>query len=138
MTEVNTYRFSPQQPESKRTIIQIKTTEEKWSAHVHIWQPPTDLFEKQDEYVVRVEIAGMRHAEFLVSLEKRTLVVRGVRKLKNQARAFYRMEISSGEFISVVDLPGPVESDRIEAEYEDGFLTVRLPKSWPSQVDVGG
>lgn len=136
MNEVNTHRFSPQQPESKRTIIQIKTTEEKWSAHVHIWQPPTDLFETQEEYVVRVEIAGMRQAEFLVSLEKRTLVVRGVRQLKNPGRAFYRMEISSGEFISVVDLPGPVDSDQIEAEYEDGFLTIRLPKSWPSQVDV--
>lgn len=138
MNEVSTHRFSPQQQGSKRTIIQIKTTEEKWSAHVHIWQPPTDLFETQDDYVVRVEVAGMRHAEFLVSLEKRNLVVRGVRQLKHQGRAFYRMEISSGEFISMVDLPGPVESDQIEAEYEDGFLTIRLPKSSPNQVDVSG
>jgi len=138
MKEVSTHRFSPQQPESKRTIIQIKTSEEKWSAHVHIWQPPTDLYETPDDFVVRVEIAGMRHAEFLVSLERRTLVVRGVRQMNNQGRAFYQMEISSGEFISVVDLPGPIAGDLIEAEYEDGFLTITLPKSRPSQVDVNG
>ena len=138
MDEVRSHAFSPQQPESKRTIIQIRTSEEKWTAHVHIWQPPTDLYETADEFVVRVEVAGMRHAEFLVSLDKHTLMVRGVRQLENAHRAFYRMEISSGEFLSVVDLPGPVEQERIEAEYDDGFLTITMPKSRPSQVDVSG
>ena len=138
MEEVTVHRFAPHQPESKRTIIQIRTSEDRWTAQMHIWQPPTDLFETSDAYVVRVEIAGMQHAEFYVSLEQRTLVVRGVRQLENKGRAFYRMEISSGEFVTAVDLPGPINREQIDAEYEDGFLTITMPKSKPSQIEVSG
>jgi HSP20 family molecular chaperone IbpA len=138
MTEIDLYRFSTQKNEPGRMIIQIESKMEKWTSQVHIWQPPTDLFETANSFVVRVEIAGMQDSEIIVSLEERTLVVRGERALPNRGNAFYQMEISTGEFITAVDLPGPVVVEEITATYLDGFLTVTLPKAEPEGTDLSG
>ena len=138
MKQVEQFRFSPQGASSDKIIIQVTTTEEKWANRVHIWQPPTDLYETNEAYIVQVEIAGMEAAEFLVSLESRTLVVHGERFVPNKGHAYYQMEIPSGEFISMINLPGPVDHSAIRAEYEDGFLKIELPKAKPGQVDVTG
>ena len=128
MVEVEQNWFSPEQPASNEIRIHVVTSSETWSARVNIWQPPTDLFETQEAYVVQVEIAGMQHGEILVSLEGDTLLVRGVRMVKSDALAYYQLEIASGEFITSVSLPGAVALDQIQAEYEDGFLRIILPK----------
>ena len=138
MKEVEQIRFSPHSASSDKIIIQISTTEEKWVNRVHIWQPPTDLYETEKAYIVRVEIAGMETAEFLVSLESRTLIVQGVREVPGKGQAYYQMEIPSGDFISVVELPGAVDHNAIQAKYIDGFLKIELPKAKPSQVNVTG
>lgn len=138
MTEVEQFRFSPQSASSDKIIIQITTSEEKWSSRVQIWQPPTDLYETDQAYIVQVEIAGMEAAEFLVSLASRTLVVQGERFVPNKGQAYYQMEIPTGEFVTSVELPGAVDPSAIEAEYHDGFLRIELPKAKPSQVDVTG
>ena len=129
MLEVDQNRFSPRQPASSEIKIHIVTSSETWAARVHIWQPPTDLFETSEAYVVQVEIAGMQNGEFLVSLEDNALLVRGVRLVKEKAQAYYQMEIASGEFVTGVTLPGPVDLDRIQADYADGFLKILLPKT---------
>jgi HSP20 family protein len=136
MPEVNVQRFSPKQQGSSKTSIQITAREEKWGGYIRIWQPPTDLYEKPDAYVIQVEIAGMQDGEFQVTLEGRAVVVSGTRLVPNKAHAYYQMEIPSGEFITTVELPGAVDHENVEAEYSDGFLTIILPKASPSQVDV--
>ncbi len=138
MDEIERHRFSPQKPDPKRMIVQIESSMEKWTQKVHIWQPPTDLYETTESYVVRVEIAGMQDSEIFVSFEGRTVVVRGERALPNSGHAFYQMEISTGDFITAVDLPGPVLIDEINAEYEDGFLVITMPKDGPKQARVNG
>jgi HSP20 family protein len=95
----------------------------------HIWSPPTDLFETQSAYIVRVEIAGMREQDFSVVLDNNYLTISGNRAETQQRRAYHQMEVRFGEFSTVVTLPGPVELASSHAEYEDGFLTVNLPKA---------
>jgi HSP20 family protein len=136
MKELEYQWFSPEQSSSKKPKFVLSSNYEKWSARLHIWQPPTDLYDTEEAYIVQVEIAGMREAEFAISLEHRTLLIRGVRNVPNNARAYYQMEISSGEFLTSVELPGPVVSDQIEANYSDGFLKIILPKAKPSYVDI--
>lgn len=138
MSEVDEFRFSPDEPAPKKSRIKITSSFERWAARVHIWEPPTDLFETEEGYVVQVEIAGMRDGEFVISLEERVLLVRGVRVLPSRALAYYQMEIPAGDFVTSVELPGPVEMDAVHAEYSDGFLRITLPKSRPHQVDVDG
>lgn len=97
-------------------------------AHSHAWSPPTDLYETEDKYVVRVEIAGLRDQDFSVTLDNNYLVITGSRPDVLERRAYQQMEIRFGEFSTVVALPSPVDSDQTIAEYSDGFLVVMLPK----------
>jgi HSP20 family protein len=94
----------------------------------HIWSPPTDVFETENAYIVRVEIAGMRQQDFAVQVENNLLKISGVRSDKPERRAYHQMEVRFGEFSTIVAIPGPVDADNSGAEYEDGFLTVTLFK----------
>jgi HSP20 family protein len=95
----------------------------------HIWSPPTDVCETEDAYIVRVEVAGMRHQDFAVHVENNFLKISGVRTDKPERRAYHQMELHFGEFNSIVAIPGPVDVENSSAEYEDGFLTVTLLKT---------
>ncbi len=109
-----------------------------WIEHVHLWQPPTDLFETESAYIVRVEAAGMSQADFTVTLEDRTLRVGGVRPDPDQRSAYHQMEIHYGEFRTEVLLPGEVDAQGIQAAYDDGFLMVTLPRVRPRRIVVTG
>jgi len=104
--------------------------------HSHAWRPPTDVYEHGDEMIVRVEIAGMDEDSFSISLDQNTLLIRGIRPDTNEKRAYHQMEINFGEFISAVDLPYPIDIDRVRAEYQNGFLWVILPKSQPKVIKI--
>jgi HSP20 family protein len=98
----------------------------------HVWRPPTDVYETEDQIVVQVEIAGVRQADFAVTLDDRRLTVSGVRHDPSaERRAYHQLEVHVGEFCTEVDLPGPVDDAAIEAEYSDGFLRVILPRAGP-------
>jgi len=116
-------------PLSDRRRIIAGTMSWQIHAHSHVWSPPTDLFETDSSFVVRVEIAGMRDRDFSVTLENNYLVISGIRPDVPERRAYHQMEIRFGEFSTVVALPGPVDSDDAAAEYADGFLVVTLPKA---------
>ncbi len=107
-----------------------------WQITQNIWSPPTDLYETEKEYVVRVEIAGMREADFEVTFEGGFLLIEGVRPDVPERRAYHQMEIRFGKFSTAVAVPGPVNLDQSQAEYKDGFLTVTLLKSKPTEVKV--
>jgi HSP20 family protein len=101
------------------------------------WRPPTDVFESEDGYTVRVEIPGMRDGEFSVTVENNVLTIRGTRSDSSEKRSFHQMEIRFGEFSTEVDLPSNVSVNQIQAEYDDGFLRVFLPKASPRQITIG-
>jgi HSP20 family protein len=111
-----------------------------WQVRVqhHVWTPPTDLFETQTAYVVRVEVAGMREQDFSIALEQNYLTISGTRTEPHERRAYHQMEVRFGEFSTVLALPGAVKVKTCRAEYEDGFLTVTLPKANPGQISTKG
>lgn len=100
-----------------------------WQVRSSIWSPPTDVYETEQAYVLRMEVAGMREADFEVTFGDGFLFINGSRPDVRERRAYHQMEIRFGKFSSTVAIPGPVDIDRAEAEYVDGFLTVVLPKT---------
>ena len=92
------------------------------------WSPPTDMYETDDAYILRVEIAGMREADLTVSVEGSFLIINGCRPDVHERGAYHQMEIRSGKFTSAVSIPNPIELEDASAEYEDGFFVVVLPK----------
>ena len=102
----------------------------------HVWRPPTDVFEIDETFVVRVEIAGMEDAEISIELHERLLVIRGIRQDVPERRAYHQMEISFGEFLSEIELPGPIIAEEVVAEYKGGFLKVFLPQDRPKRIRI--
>jgi HSP20 family protein len=136
MMETQYLDLSPIKKFSDEPHFVITSSYRRWTSRIHIWQPPTDVYETEVAIVVQMEIAGMQNAEFTISLDKRILTISGTRPGIAEQGAYYQMEISSGEFLSVVELPVAVVSDKVEAIYQDGFLRVILPKALPSRIDV--
>ena len=104
--------------------------------HTNAWRPPTDVYETDEAVVVRAEVAGMKEADFSVSLTDRILVITGVRYDPCPKVAYHQMEVRYGEFRTEVYLHWAVEKESIEAIYADGFLQVTLPKVHPHRVSV--
>ncbi len=98
------------------------------------YRPAVDLYDTGDEFVLHALIPGTRPEDLDVSMEQNTLHITGAYGYdvpEEQARqwTWYRREIGSGKFSQSVQLPAPVESEDIEAHFEWGVLTLRLPKA---------
>jgi HSP20 family protein len=100
--------------------------------------PPTDVVELDDRLVVMVEIAGMRAGDFNITLQRRRLIVSGVRErpVAQDNPAYHQLEIGYGEFRLEFDIPWPVDGDAISASYHDGFLQIDLPRKAAMQVHI--
>ncbi|GAB4494077.1 MAG: hypothetical protein Fur0016_20670 [Anaerolineales bacterium] len=121
-------------PEKRRMILESLGWQMRMQAH--IWSPPTDLFENERNYVIRVEVAGMRQQDFSVILDNNLLTISGSRPDTPERRAYHQMEVRFGEFSTSVAIPGPVNVETSTAEYEDGFLVITLPKAAPSKINI--
>jgi HSP20 family protein len=104
--------------------------------HPNLWRPPTDMFETEDKIVVRVEIAGMHEGDFSVNFDQGILQISGIRPEVSEKRAFHQMEIHFGEFLTEVEILIPIDLEKIDAVYQDGFLRVGLPKTLPKQIKI--
>ena len=98
------------------------------------WSPPTDLYEVAGAVVVRVELAGLQPGDFTITVDKRHLSIQGVRTDTQEEREYHQLEINIGEFLIELEIPSPVEIEKIAAEYSEGFLKIVLPKSVPQRV----
>jgi HSP20 family protein len=111
-----------------------------WQVNIHsyAWSPPTDVYETETSFVVRVEVAGMRESDFTINAEDNFLVISGVRSESPEWRAYRQMEIRFGEFSTAVELPLGVDVSKADADYKDGFLNVILPKLKPTNIAIKG
>jgi HSP20 family protein len=96
-----------------------------------IWTPAVDITEKDDEYLVKVELPGVEKNDVQITLESNILTVKGEKKQEKEEKGenYHRMERSYGSFQRSFTLPTTVKSDKIDASFKDGVLSIRLPKS---------
>lgn len=106
-----------------------------------VWTPAVDIAEQDDQYVVKVELPGVNKDDVKITLESNILTVRGEKKQEKEIKedSYHRMERSYGSFQRSFTLPATVKSDKIDASFKDGILTVSLPKAEeakPKQIEV--
>ena len=92
--------------------------------------PAVDVTETDDEVLVRAEIPGAKPEEINVAVTQNVLTISGQKEESHETkqRGFYRAERRSGMFRRSVPLPSWVNADNASAEYNNGVLTVHLPK----------
>jgi len=105
------------------------------------WTPALDVYEDKDNVYVKAELPGMKREEIELTLHDGVLSISGERKVetKREEAETHRVERFFGRFQRTVTLPTPVASDKVQAEYKDGILSIKLPKteeSKPKRIDV--
>ena len=103
------------------------------------WAPAVDLYEDKDSLTVRVELPGMKKEDIEISLHQGSLIISGERKTESEDTETSRSERFFGRFQRSLELPKPVDANKVTATYRDGILMVRLPKteeSKPKQITV--
>jgi HSP20 family protein len=94
------------------------------------WQPPIDLYETADRYVVTAELPGLTRDQIHVEVLEGTLRLEGRRPAPLPRQAGYQqLERGHGPFARTFGFPQPVDADRVVAEFRDGVLTVTVPKA---------
>jgi HSP20 family protein len=103
----------------------------RWPMEEKGWMPAVDIFEKDDKFVVKAELPGMKEEDIDVSVVGNTLTIKGEKKTETEVKEedYYRCERSYGSFYRSIPLPSTVDASKIEASYEGGVLEVTLPKT---------
>ena len=94
------------------------------------WLPAVEVFEKEDKYVVKAELPGMKEEDVDVSVVGDILTIKGERKAESEVKEedYHCCERSYGSFFRSIALPSNVDAEKVEAHYEDGILEIGLPK----------
>lgn len=105
------------------------------------WSPAVDVAETPEEFVLKAELPEVRKEDMKISVEGGVLRLSGERKQEKEdkTKRYHRIERFHGTFMRSFGLPDVVDETKVSAEFKDGLLTVRLPKSAPkkpSAVDV--
>lgn len=92
--------------------------------------PSLDIREDADHFMVDVEVPGLKAGDIEVTFADNEMTLKGERKWeKKEGEVWHRAERGYGAFLRKVTFPAPVNGERIEATFEDGILTVKLPKA---------
>lgn len=105
------------------------------------WAPAVDIYETENELVLKADLPDVKENEIDIRVENNTLTVRGERKFEQKVKEdnYLRIERTYGSFSRSFGLPNTVNTEAIKAEYKNGVLTVEMPKraeSKPKQVKV--
>lgn len=105
------------------------------------WTPAVDIAEEENEYLVKVELPGVNKDDVKITLESNILTIRGEKKKEKETKDenYHRLERSYGSFQRSFTLPSTVKSDKIDAVYKDGIVSITLPKAEeakPKQIEV--
>ena len=95
------------------------------------WLPPMEMYEKGDNFVVKMELPGMKEDEIDIHVVGNTLTVSGERKSESEVKEkdYYSCELNYGSFSRSVSLPSAVDATKIEASLEKGILEITIPKA---------
>jgi HSP20 family protein len=106
------------------------------------WYPQTNIFEKEDEYVFKMDVPGLKTEDIHIEFKDGALVISGERKEEKDFKKeeFHRIETVFGNFSRAFNLPSNVNQDKIVANLKNGILEVKVAKAEeakPKSIHIG-
>jgi len=106
-----------------------------------VWAPRTDLSETDDTFRIRLDVPGTQKDDITINLQNNTLTVSGQRSSARteEGEEFVRVERAFGNFHRTFTLPDAVDRENVEAAYDEGVLTINVPKTEEStrrQIEI--
>ena len=117
------------------------TNREEGDLSMWNWNPVVDVYDNDDNIVLKAEIPGIDKKDIEIDVKGRVLTLKGERSSDNEVKEdnYYRRERCFGKFERAFNLPVNVELDKIKANYKDGLLEIEIPKpeeKKPKQITV--
>ena len=105
------------------------------------WAPSVDIYETENELVVKADLPDVDAKDIGVRVENQTLTIAGERKFASASneKGYHRIERSYGNFVRSFAVPNAFDTDQINASYKNGVLTVTLTKketAKPRQIKI--
>lgn len=105
------------------------------------WAPFVDVMETEEEFQIRAELPGLEKKDVKLSMEGGVLTISGHREQEKEEKGkrYHRIERAYGSFARSFAVPDAVEEQKVTADFKNGLLTVRLPKSEktrPKSIEV--
>ncbi len=113
------------------TLLRRLDLKEDDSITSYLWEPLVDIYETNEDIVVKAEIPGMKKEDIEISITDNVLTIKGEKKQerKMQNEDYHRIECSYGTFQRSFSLPKAIKPDNVTASYKDGVLTITVPKA---------
>ena len=104
-------------------------------------QPVVDIYENDANFVIKAELPGIDKKDIGIDVKGRVLTLKGERSSENEVEKdkYYRCERTFGRFERSFTLPGEINVDKINANYQDGVLKIEVPKPKehkPKQITI--
>jgi len=98
------------------------------------WSPPVDLSEDDKELTVRAELPGIDPKDLDVTVTGNQLILSGEKRESSETKekGVYHSETRYGSFRRVFPLPEGIDTEHVDAQYANGVLTLKLPKTTPT------
>ncbi len=105
------------------------------------WMPSLDVYETEDKLVVSADLPGIEPSDVEVSVEDSTLTVSGSREFSSETKEenYHRIERRYGSFSRSITLPATVDTEKVQASFDKGVLTIEVPKvekAKPKKVEI--
>ncbi|MEL7833116.1 Hsp20/alpha crystallin family protein [Fodinibius sp. Rm-B-1B1-1] len=118
--KTNTLRFSDM-------LDEIMEDAFSWSKGTFV--PELNVYETDKEFEITVALPGMSKEDIDIGFENNTITISGERELKEEnGKKYHRIESRFGKFERSLPLPNVIDEENISASYDNGVLTVTVPK----------
>jgi len=107
------------------------------------WTPAVDIKENEKEIRLDLELPGLKPEDVDLTAENGVLTVRGEKKSERnegEDNRYHVVERTYGSFLRTFQLPQGIDEDQIKAEFENGILTIQIPKAalpLPKRIQIG-
>ena len=94
------------------------------------WMPSVEMFEKDNNYIIKAELPGVKQEDIDVTVTDHSLIIRGEKQASKETKKedYYLSEVSYGSFMRSIPLPENVDVDKVEASFSQGTLELTVPK----------
>ena len=95
------------------------------------WLPHIDVYETEDAFIVKVELAGVGKEDVRIFVDDRVVAISGKRTddCEEDRKHFHLAEISYGTFLRKIELPADLDNEKVSARFDRGLLKIHIPKS---------
>lgn len=124
------YNTNDYRPTNFKSFVDRFFNEDFAGGSVPSFSPKVDIAESDKDFEIQLHVPGMKKTDFNIDLDKDQITISGERKFENEKkeRNFHSVESYYGSFNRTFYLPEVINKEKVDASYQDGILTIILPK----------